>query len=127
QTYPFYRPEPFLTLTRLPTLRPTVFYVVGGKSNVSHPSILEERMAVTGVEPGGNGGVKRGGVRQVVFPEGGHLLPMENPAECAELAGQWVAEQLARWRAGEGGEFERWRLRDERKKRVLGDDWWHYL
>src|SRR5690606_4307172 len=35
KTYPFYRPEPALTLSRLPALRPSVFYILGGTSNLS--------------------------------------------------------------------------------------------
>ncbi|SPO04889.1 related to host-specific AK-toxin Akt2 [Cephalotrichum gorgonifer] len=121
--YPFYRPEPSLTLSRLPSLRPGVLYVLGETSNVSDPVITRDRERVTGTGRGGSGGR----MRSVTLKGRGHLIPMEVPGECAALAAEWMGEELGRWARGEGAEFEEWRARDAREKTRLGPEWYELL
>lgn len=120
--YPFYRPEPSITLSRLPTLRPSVLYVLGETSNVSTPEVVSERMRITGKGRGG------GGRADCVTLKGrGHLVPMEVPGECARLAGTWVAGEVRRWWEGEGRRFEEWKGRSAEEKTKLSPDWYELI
>lgn len=120
--YPFYRPEPFITLSRLPTLRPSVLYVLGGTSNVSTPEVNAERMRTTGQ---GQGGSRR--AESVTLEGRGHLVAMEVPGECARLAGDWVGKEVRRWQEGEGKRFEEWKGKSVEEKTKLGPDWYELL
>lgn len=120
--YPFYRPEPSLTLSRLPMLRPSVLYVLGETSNVANPEILSHRMRVTGQGRGGSGRVDSFSI------EGrGHLVPMEVPGECARLAGRWIGDEVKRWREGEGRAFAAWRGKSADEKTKIGPDWHEFI
>ncbi|PKS11429.1 hypothetical protein jhhlp_003192 [Lomentospora prolificans] len=121
--YPFYRPEPSLTLSRVPSIRPSVLYVLGGKSNLSHPPSLSNRLRTTGAGVGGSGGVLYGRVRQVILPEQGHLVPMENPGDCARLGAEWISQEITRWKEGEAKEFEEWKAKSLKEKTVLDEEW----
>jgi pimeloyl-ACP methyl ester carboxylesterase len=124
--YPFYRPEAPTTTERLPSLRPSVFWLYGGKSEVCIPEIREEKRELTGVGHGGSGGVKAGRVTDVTIEEFGHLVPMEATKRCAEYAAASVLPELERWRQEEA-EFQRWAERPDKEKQVIDDDWKRYL
>ncbi|KAF2223157.1 Alpha/beta hydrolase fold-1, partial [Elsinoe ampelina] len=98
---PFYRPEPSETFHRLPFVRPTVLYIFGETSEVSTPLLRTDKMAVTGTGPGGNGGVKTGGTKEVSV-DCGHLVAMERVEECAGHAAEWLGKEVGRWRREEG-------------------------
>ncbi|MCJ1360420.1 MAG: hypothetical protein MMC33_010425 [Icmadophila ericetorum] len=97
-TYPFYRPEPSITLNNLQFLRPPVLYIFGGKSNVSTEEWREQKLELTGTGVGGSGGAKEGRVEEVTLPGISHLVPMEAPEQTAEAAATWLGRELQRWR-----------------------------
>lgn len=95
------RPEVALLAHFQPYIRPSVLYVVGGKSPYASRSIRESRLANTGTGYGGSGGVKAGKVREVCFEKSGHLVPFEMPVEVAQKAVDWLVEVYAQWKTGE--------------------------
>ncbi len=66
-------------------------------------------------------------MRSVTLEGRGHLVPMEVPAECAELAGGWIGEEVRRWKAGEGADFGEWRARAADEKQKMGPSWYKFL
>jgi pimeloyl-ACP methyl ester carboxylesterase len=101
----FARPELQTLIRKLPELKPSVFFVFGGKSDASTPASRAKNVQATGTGVGGSGGVKAGKVKEVVL-DCGHLVGMERPGECAEATAAFVDAELGRWEARE-------RARDE--------------
>lgn len=125
-TYPFYRPEPPALLAQLPHVRPGVLWVNGLRSQVSPEWLRRERTATTGVGAGGSGGIAAGRVKEVSL-DVGHLIPMERPTECADLAAQWIRDDaLVQWRREED-ELSRWRAKSTEEKERLTDDCLRWL
>ena len=58
-------------------------------------------MELTGIGPGGSGGLAQDRVRNTVLPGIGHLIPMEAVNDTAELAAKWIGEALQTWRRDE--------------------------
>jgi hypothetical protein len=96
---PFYRPEPIATFHQLPYLRPSVLYIFGDQSSLSEPLLKADKMAQTGIAPGGSGGVKKGRVQEVTFQGVGHLIPMEVVGKTADACQEWLALEVANWKA----------------------------
>ncbi|KXS95132.1 hypothetical protein AC578_2884 [Pseudocercospora eumusae] len=127
---PFYRPEPLVTFTRLPNLRPSVLYIFGELSDLSAPLLRADRLAQTGIGWGGSGGVGKDRVKEHVFEGVGHLIPMEVVGETADVSAGWVGEEIRRWKRTEE-EFRReWErvpkgekavFSEEFKRQMLGD------
>lgn len=105
---PFYRPEPVSTFAKLPFVRPSVLYVFGDKSEMSHPDFIAEKLAATGVGVGGSGGVKQGRVAQVTFKDIGHLIPMEVTSQTADAAADWIVPELERFQRIEEVHRQEW-------------------
>lgn len=122
-TYPFYRPEPPAVFNDLPRLRPSALYIFGGQSDLSTPTLRKQKMERTGTGVGGSGGAGANRVKEVVFEDVGHLVPMEAVARCAAAAGEWLASDLKRWR-GEEAEFKReWEAKERRAKYTVSEEW----
>lgn len=122
-TYPFYRPEPPAVFNDLPRLRPSTLYIFGGQSDLSTPDLRKQKMERTGTGVGGSGGAEAGRVKEVVFEDVGHLVPMEAVGRCATAAGEWLAIDLKRWR-GEEAEFKReWEAKERREKFTVSEEW----
>ncbi|KAL7951865.1 Alpha/beta hydrolase family domain-containing protein [Trichoderma barbatum] len=115
---PFYRSEGNNTATRLPHLRPPVLYIFGGKSNVSPPKLILEKLEITGTGVGGSGGVKAGRVKHITHPDGGHLIPLEEPVFCAKTAAEWTKTEMDRWQEEEN-EYEEWTKKPLEDKSTL--------
>ncbi|KAK8166509.1 Alpha/beta hydrolase family-domain-containing protein [Phyllosticta citrichinensis] len=115
----FYRAESPLTFAQLPHLRPTVLYVFGGKSSLSTPELRAEKIAVTGTGVGGSGGAAKGAVREIVFDEAGHLVPMEEVERTAHEAAGWVGRELTRWREREEAERKVWSSVKEEERSMM--------
>ena len=92
-----YLPEAILTYHYLPFLRPSVFYVFGAESAMSIESARRDKLATTGIGPGGSGGQARGRVSSVVMADTGHLIPMDKPVETASRAAAWLGSELGRY------------------------------
>lgn len=122
-THPFYRPEAPAALNDLPRLRPGTLYIFGGKSELSTPDLRKQKMERTGTGVGGSGGAEADRVREVLFEDVGHLIPMEAVARCAAAAGEWLTGDIKRWR-GEEAEFEReWEAKERRAKYTITEEW----
>lgn len=121
--YPFYRPEPPEVFIDLPRLRPSTLYIFGGQSDLSTPDLRKQKMERTGTGVGGSGGAEADKVKEVVFEDVGHLVPMEVVARCAAAAGEWLVSELKRWR-GEEAEFKReWESKERRAKYTISEEW----
>jgi pimeloyl-ACP methyl ester carboxylesterase len=116
--FQFYRPEGPVTTSRLPTLRPSVFWLYGGKSDVCGPGMRDEKRRLTGVGVGGSGGVKAGMVTEVTIEEFGHLVPMEATTRCAAYAAESIVPAMERWREEED-DFRRWAAKSDAEKQVI--------
>ncbi|KAL8655499.1 MAG: hypothetical protein Q9226_003026 [Calogaya cf. arnoldii] len=123
ETYPFYRPEPSGTFKRLPYLRPPVLYIFAGKSDLSAPALREQRMSTTGVGFGGSGGAAEGRVKQVLFENAGHLIPMEIVEESAEAAAEWLAPEMERWAQQEKDFQVKWSQKTRAEKQTVSEEW----
>lgn len=93
---PFYRPEPRSTWYKLPELRPSVLYLTGGATEMRLDEI-REGIKLTGTGVGGSGGFVEGRVREITFPERGHLFPMEIVNETAQACATWLSDEIKRW------------------------------
>ena len=122
-TYLFYRPEPSVVFNDLPRLRPSALYIFGGQSMFSSPSMRKQKVDRTGSGVGGSGGAKADRVKQVVFEDVGHLVPMEAVARCGAAAGEWLASDLERWRCEEADFEQEWDAKDRRAKSTVSDEW----
>lgn len=123
EAYPFYRPEPASTFKRLPYLRPSVFYVHGGKSDLSAPELREQRMSTTGVGVGGSGGAVAGRVKQIMFEDAGHLMPMEIVGEIADAAAEWLVKEMEYWRQQEAKFQAQWSRKSKPEKQTVSEEW----
>ena len=118
---PWYRPEFMSTHNNLPFVRPSVLYVLGGKSEMSPPAVQAKRIEVTGTGVGGNGGASKGRVKTEVVKDAGHLVPMDEATQCAYLIANWVGKEMVRWREEERKEREAWAAVKE--KSTFGEEW----
>ncbi|KAL8722421.1 MAG: hypothetical protein Q9225_001100 [Loekoesia sp. 1 TL-2023] len=123
ETYPFYRPEPPSTFKRLPYLRPSVFYVHAGRSDLSAPALREQRMRTTGVGVGGSGGAIEGRVKQILFEDAGHLMPMEIVGKLADAAAEWLVQEMERWRQQEQEFQAKWNRKSRLEKQTVSEEW----
>lgn len=121
-TYPFYRPEPSFTLSRLPNLRPSVLYIFGELSNLSSPAQQEQKLAATGTGVGGSGGRQDSRVKGVELKGIGHLVAMESVHGCANEASDWIGQELQLWKA-EADKYEAWTKLDRMEKVTVSEEW----
>lgn len=124
----FYRPESTMTFQQLPFLRPSCFYIYGGKSHMAsaHEKGRKEKLAATGIATGGSGGAARGKVKDVVV-EASHFAPFENPELIAELAGRWYDSELDRWRSETDEEERAIRAIPHQKRSLVTEDWTRWV
>lgn len=122
-SFPFYRPEVVQISDELPHIRPSVMYIFGGKSNVCTPKLNDEKMVQTGTGLGGSGGAPLGRVRNVVLDQIGHLVAMEAPVQCAEIASSWLGQELQRWRSEDEAFRAAWREKSKVEKMTVDDQW----
>ena len=72
---------------------------------------------------GGSGGAKEGKVKDVTLEGIGHLIPMIVPKVCAEKAGEWLAEELQRWRDEEERWTGKWQATGRRERQTLSEEY----
>lgn len=121
--YPFYRPEGKRLFDNMPHLRPSVMYVVGEKSDICSPETNEEKLTQTGTGVGGSGGFPIGRVGLVALDKTGHLVAMEAPVRCAEIASGWLGPELKRWRDEEEAFRVEWNKKSKVEKMTVDDRW----
>jgi pimeloyl-ACP methyl ester carboxylesterase len=119
---PFYRPEPLDTFRQLPYLRPSVLYIFGDQSFLSAPLLKADKMAQTGVGPGGSGGAKKGRVAEVTFKGIGHLIPMEVVGKTADACQDWLALELANWKSRQAETAIEWAKVPRDEKARMGEE-----
>ena len=119
----FDRAEPGIVQEYLPYVRPSVLYIFGDRSPISTPSVQDTLLQRTGVGIGGSGGTEAGRVAKVVFPKSGHLLPMEQVAECAEAASVELAKRLTEYREDEAFLDRHRSGKSERDGLVVSNRW----
>lgn len=122
-SWPFYRPEPSRVFSQIQHLRPSVLYIFAGKSDMCLPEMIADKMENTGVGLGGSGGALAGRVRNEYLKEYGHLLAQEAPVDCAEAAGKWIGQELARWREEERMFREQWDRKSKVEKMTIDARW----
>ena len=125
--YPFYRPEIPQTFQNLPFLRPSVLYLFGGKSPLSNPEWCKMKMNRTGIGPGGSGGAAEGRVKQVVFEDVGHLIPMEAVTDTGNVSAEWIARETERWQEGEEAWRQKWEAKPEIERSTISDEWKRHI
>jgi len=120
--YPLYRPEPPVLLDRLPTLRPSAFYIFGAESPMSAPEARKMKMDLTGTGVGGSGGVNAGRVKELVLEGIGHLVAMEASFACANAAAQWLGKEVMRY-GEEQKKYLEWTKQTLAQKSTLSEEW----
>jgi pimeloyl-ACP methyl ester carboxylesterase len=93
---PLYRPEMRATWNRLPELRPSAKFMLGGRTYLAARE-LQEAVDRCGSGLGGSGGVSEGRVCQVVFKKGSHFFPLEMVDETAKECAIWIHAEVDRW------------------------------
>jgi hypothetical protein len=121
-TYPFYRPEPSNTLSRLETLRPSALYIFGETSPMSPTWARELKMKVTGTGLVGSGGAKEGRVKEVVLQDIGHLVAMEASGQCADATAAWLRQEMQRF-AVEQEKYLEWTMKSLASKSTVSEEW----
>ncbi|KAK0742442.1 Alpha/beta hydrolase family-domain-containing protein [Apiosordaria backusii] len=121
--FPFYRPEGGpATADKLPNVRPGCIWIFGGESNVNPADVRQEKLDLTGVGPGGSGGVKKGRVKAVTIEGFGHLVPMERTTEVAGYAADFLVEDLKYWKKEQQEFEEHWKKKRDEEKWVLSEE-----
>jgi len=120
---PFYRSEPPRTFNNLQHLRPSALYIFGGQSPLSQSDWRKAKMERTGTGVGGSGGAEGGKVKEKVFEDVGHLLPMEIPEECAEAAADFLEKDLDQWRKDEEVWKKDWESKPKAERSTVSDEW----
>lgn len=95
---PVYRPEGPIAFNMLPSVRPSVQFVLGESSGYAAPEIQKPRFELTGTGVGGSGGQRLGRVKQHFVKRGMHTIPVDkNLDEVASVAAQWIGQEHPRW------------------------------
>jgi pimeloyl-ACP methyl ester carboxylesterase len=119
----FYRGEGPATYLRLGQLRPTVFYVFGGESDIGKPEGPNKKVGLTGIGVGGSGGEKDGKVKAVTYEGVGHLIAMEAVERLADDSAGWIGKELEGWRADQEELEKTWRTRPRKERQMIDEVW----
>lgn len=119
----FYRPEPVEVLKKLPEIRPSVLYVFGKDSSFSSEKGWAEKVDNTGTGTGGSGGVKAGRVKQLVVPNAGHFVALEQVNETADGIVDFLNIGLKKWRDNAKAFQKSWVEKPLRDKQDIDDRW----
>lgn len=121
--YPFYRAEPAQVFRRLPELRPSVLYIFGGKSQLSPEHERKAKMEQTGIGVGGSGGASAGRVQEVVLPDCGHLVAMDDVKSCADATAAFLEQELRTWKSEKKAFDEFWSKKSRRERITIDERW----
>ncbi|GLA16443.1 hypothetical protein AnigIFM62618_003022 [Aspergillus niger] len=97
---PMYRPEPRSVFLRLPTLRPSCLWVLGGATFLKLDE-MREGIKTCGTGVGGSGGIPDGRVQEVTLAGLGHLMPFQAVQQVAEPCVAWLESEMTRFREAE--------------------------
>ncbi|GKZ84319.1 hypothetical protein AnigIFM56816_009641 [Aspergillus niger] len=117
---PLYRPEPRSTFFRLPTLRPSCLWVVGGSTYLN---LDEMRLAIQrcGTGVGGSGGLSEGRVKEVTLPGLGHLMPFQEVKAVVDPCAAWLRLEMDRFRRVE----REWEEAQKGKSHLVVEENWY--
>ncbi|KAI2854623.1 hypothetical protein CBS147343_7573 [Aspergillus niger] len=117
---PLYRPEPRSTFFRLPTLRPSCLWVVGGSTYLN---LDEMRLAIQrcGTGVGGSGGLSEGRVKEVTLPGLGHLMPFQEVKAVVDPCAAWLRQEMDRFRRVE----REWEEAQKGKSHLVVEENWY--
>ncbi len=90
---------------------------------MSTPEMQDEKMKLTGVGVGGSGGVKEGKVQKSIISDLGHLLTMEGPEKCADIAADWLGKWHEQFQAAEKKAQQERSIKSERGGLVVSKEW----
>lgn len=119
---PFYRPELKKAWDMLPNMRPWALYIGGNKSPVfGAVNAREERLRLTGIGAGGNGGVKLGAVKQIVLEDGEHTMTFDwNMYKVADHVADFLATESKRWAEGPQKRRDEWLQKSVEERQSIG-------
>ncbi|OQE21613.1 hypothetical protein PENFLA_c014G09487 [Penicillium flavigenum] len=120
---PFYRSEVRVAFLMLEHIRPSVFYLFGGESQVTAPDDQAQILERTGAGIGGSGGVKHSQVKKTVMLHCGHTVPMEDVTGSASLIGAWVGQSVQRWQKDELRVHQKWTNQSTREVLTAPAKW----
>lgn len=83
---------------RLPSLRPSVLWVLGSRTFVNLDE-MREGIKSTGTGIGGSGGADR--VKEVLIEGHGHLLPFSAVGQTADACAAWLKTEMSLYRKQE--------------------------
>lgn len=116
---PLYRPEVNDAYKRLPTLRPSCLWVLGGDTYLNLEE-MREGIRVCGKGIGGSGGR----VKEVTVPGLTHLMTFQAVKATMEPCAAWLKEEMIRF----GEDEKKWKKKQiERGHTKLEDDWYKYI
>lgn len=122
-TMMFTRPEGVPLLNQVPHLRPRTLLMYGDFSHINFEEIRDVHVAKTGIGPGGNGGIKDGGVEVKIVDDTGHLCCFDQPTAMAADMSVFLNKEMARWKK----EKEFWATYDKgtskNDRKELSDKW----
>jgi hypothetical protein len=118
---PLYRSEPPSTFYKLPTLRPSLLWVIGKRSYLSIDE-MREGIKIAGTGLGGSGGMREGRVREAAIAKG-HMFPFEAVEETAKTCAGWLGEELRRFAEKQTAWNEERAKMSKRDHLVLSEKW----
>jgi hypothetical protein len=117
---PLYRPESRSTFLRLPTLRPSCLWILGGATFLGVDEV-HEGIKTCGAGVGGSGGIAEGRVREVILPGLGHLMPFQEIKTLMEPCVVWLGEEMDRYRRME----REWEEKRKGKSHLVVEETWY--
>ncbi|KAJ5748934.1 uncharacterized protein N7511_010630 [Penicillium nucicola] len=120
----FYLAELKLAWEVLPSVRPWVLYVNGGKSPVfGCPRTRDERAKRTGTGVGGNGGLKLGAVKQVIVDDGEHGMVFDrNIFTVTSHVVRWLVKESERWTSVHKNHLDTWQQKSLEEQQCVGGE-----
>lgn len=123
KTTPFYRSEPAIAWKLLDHIRPSVFYIFGGRSPISVKELRADLVQRTGSGIGGSGGIKKSMVKEYLFERSGHQVPLEDVKTTATAVGEWIKPVVEDWKKAEDLFVLGWKNQTARDKLSVTPHW----
>jgi hypothetical protein len=115
-TTPSYQVKPTIAHLELTNVHSSVLYVYGERSCLSSPKLHNAKSDGNSGRIGGIGGAVVGRVKEVILPNSGHFVPMEDVNGCAEAASSWLGMAVERWKTGEAKASTSWEGKSSKER-----------
>ncbi|RDH26771.1 Alpha/beta hydrolase family-domain-containing protein [Aspergillus welwitschiae] len=126
QIAPFYCPAPVMAFHKLPSLRPSVLYLLGHRSHSAAEEFAKDKLALTGTGVGGSGGSAFGKVKATML-DAGHLLPLERVNDTAAAAANWIVREMEDLNSLTDENKLRWDSLSGRQKQMFSQEFYKAL